>query len=195
MTYYIFAGNSSNIRQWKKQAMFKTNNIKDALKTFDRLTKDITFVGNYNCAYLICSIGMPIVSKRNNNVLMVSIKDKMIPFIILQEYIFKDKPIVRDIDNSISIITNGFREEFSNNKYAVERFDQYFTQLKTAQMLLRFQNNDNPDNVIIGDTRLMMKNRVAAELDKNYLFDITEPDWDSTPINDLERISVANLNG
>ena len=195
MKYYIFAGNSSNIKCNKRQALFQSRSLSEAIEKFAVLSKDINFVSKYQYAYLICHLGMPGVSggSKSNPLLRVNIKNKTVPFLIVQKYYFDNKPVVEDVCNSITIDTDGFREEFCNNKYAVEKFGQYYNKLEASKMILNFvDDKGQEDNVVIANTILMMKCKIGV-IDANYTFDIQDVSWKNGEINDFDRISLSNV--
>lgn len=194
MEYYIFAGKTPRIKLSKKDAIFSTKNIYEATRKLSDLSKDIDFVSKYEYAYLILHLGMPVsgMGTRRNVTLHVDIKDKEVPFLIIQKYYYTTKPVIEDICNSITIDIDGFREEFNNNRYASDKFFQYYSNLESATMILNYNIDDQEDSLVIGKTIQIIKCE-SANMRTNYTFDIDDPNWKNGKISDFDRISLSNL--
>ena len=129
---------------------------------------------------------------RRNVTLHVDIKDKEVPFLIIQKYYYTTKPVIEDICNSITIDIDGFREEFNNNRYASDKFFQYYSNLESATMILNYNIDDQEDSLIIGKTIQIIKCE-SVNMRTNYTFDIDDPNWKNGKISDFDRISLSNL--
>ena len=194
MKYYIFAGNSSDIKQYIKDSLYSFDTVDAAVEKLEELSKDINFVSKYNYAYLVLYLGMPLVHKNrrfnNSSVLEVNLNKKYIPFIIIQRYYFSDRPIIETVKNSIILVTDGLREEFTDNLYLAKAYQSYYEKFISCKMMLRFCNNSaDMDSCIIADTILSMKYSNSDESKKNWMFIISYPDWVYKTMTIEERLA------
>lgn len=191
MRFYIFAGISPNIKCSVKERYFETSLLKEALDKFESLTTDIDFVSKYLHAYLIAYMELP-ERKKSHEYTYISLGNKSVPFIIIQEYKYEDKPTICDVENSLVIETKGFRQEFTNNKAAIIQFYKYYEELKQCSLILRYMRDTGDqlieDAICIGTSLDMIRN-----INKNPLkkISISSPMWITSPVSDFERIALA----
>lgn len=149
MIYYIFGGNTESFVIKSKNAVMKTDDLRDAITRFHLLCDE----GRYNYMYLICDFELTPNKFLRSNIRSIEESDDTLPYLHILEY---DK--ARDTGNkkdrirkdTIDLKMSGFCQEFNDNLVAMDKLIDCINDsvYATLELSYRFTYEDSDKEYI-----------------------------------------------